>query len=246
MRTTVRSAEALTADMRRIVVTSDEFGDFDPTAFSDSYVKVHLPPPGAGYGPDFDGDEIRATRPRAEWPRTRSITVRAWDARKRELTLDFVVHHDDGVAGPWAARARPGDVLHLSGPGGAYAPDPAADWHLLVGDLCVQPAIEVALERIPDGVPVIVVAAEEPNGLEQAVRELELPPGRGQAFVHGEASMVRAVRRHLIVDRGLPESVLSASGYWKQRRTDEQWRADKAEWKRLAAEDVTTAAPPAG
>ena len=122
MRTTVRSAEALTADMRRIVVTSDEFGDFDPTAFSDSYVKVHLPPPGAGYGPDFDGDEIRATRPRAEWPRTRSITVRAWDPAKLELTLDFVVHHDDGVAGPWAARAQPGDVLHLSGPAARTPP----------------------------------------------------------------------------------------------------------------------------
>ncbi len=57
--------------MRRIVVTSDAFGDFDPGAFTDSYVKVHLPPPGVDYGTDFDGDAIRACRPRAEWPRTR-------------------------------------------------------------------------------------------------------------------------------------------------------------------------------
>ena len=59
--------------------------------------------------------------------------------------------------------------------------------------------------------------------------------------------MVRAVRRHLIVERGLPEADVHASGYWKQRRTDEEWRAYKAEWKRLAAEDVTgVPAPPAG
>lgn len=29
-----------------------------------------------------------------------------------ELTLDFAVHGDAGVAGPWAATARPGDELH--------------------------------------------------------------------------------------------------------------------------------------
>jgi NADPH-dependent ferric siderophore reductase len=32
-----------------------------------------------------------------------------------------------------AARAEPGDVLTVSGAGGAYRPDPASDWHLLAG-----------------------------------------------------------------------------------------------------------------
>ena len=140
-------------------------------------------------------------------------------------TLDFVVHGDDGVAGPWAAAAKPGDVLQLIGPGGAYTPDPDAAWHLMVGDLSVLPAIGASLQRVPAGVPVHVLvelddeadrqALTSPGDLHvtwlradgsdrvllDAVRALAFPDGPVHAFVHGEASSVRAVRRHLLVDR---------------------------------------------
>ena len=72
----------------------------------------------------------------------------------------------------------------------------------------------------------------------EAVRGLSLPDGRGHAFVHGEATTVRAVRRHLLLDRGLPIEALSASGYWKLRRTDEEWRAEKREWMAAADADL--------
>jgi hypothetical protein len=49
---------------------------------------------------------------------------------------------------------------------------------------------------------------------------------------------VRAVRRHLLVDRGVPREALSVSGYWKRERDEEGWREDKAEWNRLAEQDV--------
>ena len=37
-----------------------------------------------------------------------------------------------------ARAARPGDRLYVMGPNGAYAPNPEADWHLLVGDEAAQ------------------------------------------------------------------------------------------------------------
>src|SRR4051794_34652315 len=150
-RTTVEAVERVTPRVIRIVVGGEGLEGFAAGAFTDHYVKLQRPAPGADYGSDFDAEEIRATRPRELWPRTRTYSVRDWDAEARRLTIDFVIHADDGVAGPWAARAKPGDVLQLLGPGGAYAPDAGADWHLLAGDASVIPAIAAALPRVPAG-----------------------------------------------------------------------------------------------
>jgi NADPH-dependent ferric siderophore reductase len=228
--------------MVRVVVGGPDLEGFAVGSFTDHYVKCRF------------GDKMR------------SYTVRAWDREHRLLTLDFVVHGDRGIAGPWAARAQPGDTLEIMGPGGAYAPAPEADWHLMVGDDAVLPAIAVSLSRVPAGVPVFAVievdgpehrqplsspgdldvvwvhrrvdAGQDSSLLLEAVRALSLPAARGQAFVHGEATTVRVVRRHLVLDRGLPTSALSATGYWKLRRTDEEWRAEKREWMAQADADL--------
>ena len=80
----------------------------------------------------------------------RTYTVRHVDTERREICIDFVVHGEHGVAGPWAAWATPGQPAYLMGPSGAYAPDPAADWHLMAGDEAAVPAIGAALEALPD------------------------------------------------------------------------------------------------
>lgn len=82
--------------------------------------------------------------------------MRAWDEQSRRLTLDFVVHGDTGIAGPWAASVDVGEVLVFEGPGGGYAPDPTADWHLLVGDESAVPAIAAAMLAVPPGSPMVV------------------------------------------------------------------------------------------
>ncbi|HEX6695641.1 MAG TPA: siderophore-interacting protein [Solirubrobacteraceae bacterium] len=259
---TVVSVEPLSPHMIRVVVGGDDLDGLRVGEFTDHYVKLQIPPPGATYAAPFDTEEIKAQHPREHWPRVRTYTVRAWDPERNLLTLDFVVHGDEGVAGPWATAAKAGDVLQLMGPGGAYAPDPDAAWHLMVGDLSVLPAIGAALQRIPAGVPVHVLVELDDEAdrqeltspgdlhvtwlradggdtvLLEAVRALAFPAGPVHAFVHGEASSVRAVRRHLLVDREIPREALSISGYWKRTSTDEEWREYKAEWNRLAEQDV--------
>jgi NADPH-dependent ferric siderophore reductase len=239
----VLETQPLTPHMIRVVLGGEGLDGFGAGEFTDHYVKLRITPPGESE------------------TRTRTYTVRDWDPDQRRLTIDFVHHGDLGVAGPWAANARPGDELLLLGPGGAYTPDPDADWHLMVGDESVIPAIAASLTRIPAGVPVHVLLEvagpkeEQPlstpgdlnltwlhrNGadaLPAAVEALDFPPGAVHAFVHGEASAVRAIRRHLLVDRGLAREALSISGYWKRDRTEEGWREDKPEWNRLAELDV--------
>jgi NADPH-dependent ferric siderophore reductase len=191
--------------------------------------------------------------PRDHWPRMRSYTVRAWDPHALELTIDFVYHGDEGLAGPWAANAQVDDEISFLGPGGAYAPRPDADWHLLVGDESALPAIGAALERIPEGVPVHALVevdsrADEqpltspgrldlrwyhrdparPEQLVDALAGLTFPAGRVHAFVHGEAGTVRALRRHLLDERGVPRDDLSVSGYWRRGDDEEGFRAFKA------------------
>ena len=260
--TTVVETAQITPHLTRIVVSGDDLAGFAAGEFTDHYVKLQLPPPGASYSAPFDMEDVKARLPREEWPRVRTYSVRDFDPDARRLTIDFVVHGDSGVAGPWASSAKPGDHLQLMGPGGAYAPDPEADWHLMVGDESVVPAISASLARVPEGVPVHVLLEvggaddelelETPGELHltwlhraddhdvtlDALQALAFPAGRDHAFVHGEASTVRDVRKHLLADRGLPREALSVSGYWKRTRTEEGWREDKAEWNRLAELDV--------
>ncbi|MFF5015867.1 siderophore-interacting protein [Streptomyces sp. NPDC001165] len=253
--------ERLTPHMQRVVLGGEGLVDFAADTCTDHYVKLLFGPPGVTYPEPFDLERIRAEFPREQWPVTRTYTVRAWDPEHRELTLDFVIHGDEGLAGPWATRVQPGESVRFMGPGGAYAPDPSADWHLLAGDESALPAIARALETLPSGarthafveVPgpaeeqkidsevavVWVHRGDRPVGeaLVEAVHALEFPEGRMQAFVHGEASFVKELRRLLRVELQIPREDLSISGYWRLGHNEDGWQASKRDWNaRIEAE----------
>src|SRR3954449_10074664 len=154
LQTRVHEVRRLTPHLIRVVVGGEDLEGFPAGAFTDHYVKLQIPPPGAPYSAPFDPEDVKARLPREQWPRTRTYTVQDWDGERNLLTLDFVHHGDTGVAGPWAAAARPGGHRQLRGRAGAYAPAPAADWHLMVGDESVLPAIAASLRRVPAGRPV--------------------------------------------------------------------------------------------
>ncbi|MFP5019426.1 siderophore-interacting protein [Pseudonocardia phyllosphaerae] len=168
----VLRTERLTPSMVRVVAGGDGLAAFPETPYTDRYVKILFPQPGVEYPEPLDMDRVHAEYPREQWPVQRTYTVRSLDHAAGELVIDFVHHGDAGIAGPWAAAAGPGEPLRLMGPGGAYAPDPDADAHLLVGDESALPAVCAALERIPDGAPVIAVLQVGAPG-----EELELPGG---------------------------------------------------------------------
>ncbi|MFI8241970.1 siderophore-interacting protein [Streptomyces sp. NPDC085866] len=253
--------ERLTPHMQRVVLGGEGLADFAADTCTDHYVKLLFGPPGVTYPEPFDLERIREEFPREQWPVTRTYTVRAWDPEHRELTLDFVIHGDEGLAGPWATRVQPGESVRFMGPGGAYAPDPSADWHLLAGDESALPAIARALETLPSDarthafvevsgpeeeqkidsrVEVVWVhRGDRPVGeaLVEAVRALEFPEGRMHAFVHGEASFVKELRRLLRVELQIPREDLSISGYWRLGHNEDGWQASKRDWNaRIEAE----------
>lgn len=251
----VLSAERIAPRMVRLRLGGEGLRTFAPNGWTDAYVKLLFVPGAVGVEPPYDLAHLRAALPPEQRPVTRTYTVRA--VEEGAIVLDVVVHGDAGLAGPWAAAASPGDRIALHGPGGGYAPDASADWHLLVGDESALPAIAAALAALPAdarGVALVEVhdaddelAIAHPAGVDlrwlhrgdpgpttirtlaDAVAALEWPEGRVHAFVHGERESVKALRDELFARRGLSRAQVSISGYWAQGRTEDRFQAEKRE-----------------
>jgi NADPH-dependent ferric siderophore reductase len=219
--------------MVRVVFGGPDVATLPQDVFADGYVKLMF------------GEAMR------------TYTIRSLTGG--EMVIDFVVHGDEGLAGPWAAQASPGDELDFRGPGGEWSPRAGADCHLFIGDESALPAIASGLERLlaerPDARALVFAEVAEaseqyplPEGehvrvtwvhrdgapygsrLVDAVLEAEYPEGDVEAFVHGSADMVRPLRRYLLGERGLPRERLSVSGYWRAGLSDEGWRAVKRDF----------------
>ena len=181
------------------------------------------------------------TLPRATRPVIRNYTVREFRADDLELDVDFVVHGDDGVAGPWAGRLPVGASVGLIDQGCGYR-DVDADWTLLVGDESALPAVAGILRDLPrdarghalveladlgdrqqvvapDAVDVhwIVREPDAPVGRTALdhLRELAFPEGRVNAFAAGESKLATGTRRHLVNERGVAKGDVTFCGYWR-------------------------------
>lgn len=181
--------------------------------------------------------------PDAERPLVRNYTVRAARPDRAEIDVDFVLHGDEGAASSWAARAEPGDRVGVLDQGVTFAPPAGTRWQLLVGDETALPAIAGVLRTLPVGVPTRVYvelpspqdaqplrvsrdvhltwlarpAGARPGTLAvDAVGAASLPDaGATYAWLAGESSMVRDVRRHLVNTRGVAKSAITFAGYWR-------------------------------
>lgn len=247
----------LTPHLVRIIAGGPGIADVEDAGFTDAYTKMHFAPAGAELTPPYDMEELRERLPIEMLPSVRTYSIRRFDLDAGQIWIDFVTHGDAGVAGPWAAAAKPGDPVVLGGIGGGYAPDPAADWHLLVGDEAAIPAIAAALEAMPAdavGVALLEVQNESeqievthPDGITvqwlhrgdegagttdlliDAVRTLEWQGGRVQVFAHGERGAMKQLRPFLTDERGLDRTQLSLSAYWALGRQEDAFQAEKRE-----------------
>jgi len=226
--------QRLSASMVRVVLGGPGLAQFQASPYADSYVKVVFVHPEVSRPLPLttdgrvDVDGVRDAGPPEQAPRMRSYTVRAFDEVSHELTLDFVVHGDEGLAGPWADAAVPGDQLLLMGPGGAWSPDPSASYHLFAADASALPAVAVALERLlPDARgrafvevpgPQDEIALTAPAGVEvvwvhqgheapgrrlvEAVRAMPWPDEADQEGAEDEADQGRALRAFVHAEAG--------------------------------------------
>ncbi|HEV7167282.1 MAG TPA: siderophore-interacting protein, partial [Micrococcaceae bacterium] len=99
---TVLRTQWLGEHMVRVIAGGHGFSDFTANGFTDMYVKIHFPHPDVDYPQPLDVFALREFLPRDQWPATRTYTVRWVNLTTQELAIDFVVHGDEGLAGPWA------------------------------------------------------------------------------------------------------------------------------------------------
>lgn len=188
---------------------------------------------------------------------SRYYTVRSF--ADGELVIDVVVH-DVGLVTEWAMRDCVGDTVTVTEPKSSFAPPADAAWLLLVGDLTAMPATARILETHPD-LPTYVIAevsddlagylpahaevtwlappAPGQSALAREVEGIDWPAGEGYFWMAGESAQMRAIRKHLMREVGLPTSHYDVMGYWRAtagrqpRAVDPGpiWRAGKAAGK---------------
>jgi NADPH-dependent ferric siderophore reductase len=225
MRLEVVSSDRLSPAMQRLVLTAPELAGLAYQPGQDLMLMVGVA-----------GDR----------PVRRRYTIAGLDRVRRQVTLD-VVRHSDGPGERWVGTARPGDQVEGIGPRGKIFLNPAADWHLFAGDESALPACFAMAGALPAGTrallimevpgpaderePVTAADAEltwlprhgepagEPARLVAAVTAAMLPPGRGHAYLAGEARVVLALREALAA-RGMAAEQISAKAYWGRGRAN--------------------------
>lgn len=226
---TVVGTHKISAHMVRITLGGPELEGFTSPGFDD-HIKVFFPAPA--------GDSTHA-------PIMRDYTPGRFDAQALTLELDFALH-DAGPATTWAAQAQVGQAISIGGPRGSFIIPTGFDGHLLVGDDTALPAIARRLAELPAGAPTLVLVEVDgppdelaltspadvsvvwvhrqgrPHGsaLLERLPTLALPPGDIYAWVACETNAAKALRAHLVEQRGVQKQWIKAAGYWRLGSAD--------------------------
>ena len=227
----------------RLTFSGEELRGFYSPGFDD-HLKVLvpssngelIPPVMSPNGPVFPG----GTK-----PVMRDYTPRRYDARANELVIDFALH-DAGPATAWAAAAIVGGKAGIGGPRGSMiVSTDLIDRHVLVGDETSAPAIARRLEELPVGSRAeVFIEVDQPGDelklgsaaqgdiawcyrqgapagsvLLEKVRSAGLQTEGAYAWIACESATAKALRAHLVRDRGFDPVWIKASGYWRRGAT---------------------------
>lgn len=223
---TVARVDRLAPKMVRVVLRGEDLKGFTSLGFDD-HVKLFFSS-GVGGLPE---------------PAMRDFTPRRYDAETGELWIDFYLH-DAGPAAGWASQVAVGQELAVGGPRGSSVVSlEGIDAHVLVGDETALPAIGRRLEELPPQVRALVVldTEEEAGGyplasraqldlvkvppgdsatradrIIEVLRNVQYPAGSCFTWVAAESHVARAIRRHLMTERGIDKRWIKAAGYWRR------------------------------
>ncbi|MGW2510142.1 siderophore-interacting protein [Streptomyces scopuliridis] len=127
-----------------------------------------------------------------------------------------------------------------------FRPPDGTDWILLTADESALPAAAGILESLPPGMPARVwIEVHDPADRQElptkadagivwltrdhhaapatadAIRAAALPGGTPYAWIAGESATVKAIRRHLVGERGFDRGAVKFTGYWRRGASED-------------------------
>ncbi|MFW5417716.1 siderophore-interacting protein [Nocardiopsis sp. CNT-189] len=238
----VGRVETLTPLMRRITVTGAGLRAFADVHLPGDAVKVALT--AQGRSAELDPDDRSAPlheRLAAAGLVTRVYTLR--DLAGDTAFLDVLLHAQ-GPGAAWGVLARPGDRVTIAGPAYGHAADPGAGEFVLIADHAALPALAETARALPAGATAHAYVAlsgpgeaqkvvsparvrahwitpADPGSVEERTRALleavRAAPWRvpgTRVWAAGETGLVKALRRYIRRDLGVPREHARFSGYW--------------------------------
>ncbi|GAB3423980.1 siderophore-interacting protein [Flindersiella endophytica] len=241
----VDAVERVSAGFVRVTVSGEELSRYEERHPADAF-KVFFPPEGArriDY-PQRGPNGLPYWPDGTTQPVLRAFTVRDYSPVKQALTFD-IADHADGHAMSWLRSDPTGTAIALSGMRRDFAADPEATDYVFVGDRSALPAIAACVRALPPGARINVhlpeldasdrallpqhdrlVAHWVRDDLAAAVTRQPAPPAeRAQVWIAGEASIVRAIRRHVLEQWHVSRDDLHATAYWKAHHDNTQFDA---------------------
>lgn len=245
----VLNAERISPHFVRITLGGEDLLQWRDLGF-DQWFRLALPvSDGTRFDRLSDRFDLRGyvrylTLPKSTRPVIRNYTVREYHPETGRLEVDFVVHGEEGVAGPWASSLPTGAPVALIDQGCGYRPVEGAARIVIAGDESALPAVLGILRDAPaetSGIAIIEIPHDEdrqpvaaPPGVDvrwivrdadarpgagalAAVRELGPDPEPVSAFFAGEQQLAAGGRRHLVNACGVPKSSVDFTGYWRLR-----------------------------
>lgn len=233
------SAEPMTENFTRIVLAGDGLSAYTQPHPADAFKLHFLAQRGTEMPAPHDDEDGRAVWPTGHAPWVRCFTVTGVDPAARTLSCDLLTHPDSRSA-RWITDAIPGDMAQLTGFRTEFVDPSSAAPLLLVADSSALPALISILVSRPHEHTTTAIAAvtaeertlvpasvrdrirfiDESDRLPDAVAQLPEIDHTTRAWVCGESTIVRTIRRHLLDQRQLRPDELHAAGYW---RRGEDW-----------------------
>jgi len=244
---TVVDVVRISPNFIRITFGGENLTGFSPDCTS-ANIKLLLPAAGQNWN-----SYLQALNGVGDKPIKRTYTVREVRVSPCEVDVDFALHANPGPATQWALAASVGEQIGVAGPGTVKHINRDADWFLLAADASALPALSANLAKLPvdaQGYAVIEITDSadkqtlsapeklivrwvinaDPQGessLAEIVKSLPWLEGQAAAWIAGETTTVRELRRYLAQDRGIPLARRYTSGYWHIGHTEDSFQPIK-------------------